>query len=836
MKYFALLFALLSALPLNAQNYYHLDPAFGNTGHVIPQYPGHDRGHAIAIQPDQKIVVTGYSNSSCIVARFLPNGSPDLAFGNGGSVTLNFGIEQYNTEGTAVQLLPDGRILVAGGARAPYYGLGLARLLPDGQPDPAFGVGGMVNTDDGGNDYRLRPARALAVSAVDGRITVAAVRDTVADPDYQCAVLRFLPDGTPDATFGSGGKAWVNAFDGDVYNEAPNALLLLPNGAIVLAGVARTGSLEDCFIGRLTPAGAPDPAFGTGGIVLAFGTEYLQLVLQPNGRIIAVGHDGSSGQKHVLLARYFPSGNLDPSFGSGGVAVSSGGWHHGNGVALEPDGRIVVAGFHRTGSLVFGYTYLFHVARFTDAGLPDPDFAPGGRLSWLINGDDEELHKVALQANGRIVSVGYYHNDAGFDDLILTGLTRDSLPGLPPGACFTAEMTGGCAPYFAAFHADCSSDATGYAWQFPGGNPASSTAANPVVAYAAEGVYPVTLVVYNDAGSDSLTVSAYITVTAPPTAGFTATVDGATATFGNSSTGASSYVWDFGDSLSSTEASPAHVYAADGIYTVTLIATGPCGTDTFTQSVTVAAPPVAGFTADVTAGCAPLTVEFTSTSSANTTGLLWEFPGGLPATSTENAPLVTYAAPGVYPVTLVATAPGGIDSIVQNDFITVDTAPVASFTFTVDAGIFVFTNTSQHATEFSWAFGDGDSSLAANPVHTFAATGQYVVTLTATNACGSHTVQLPLLVGAGEAAGLLAAARLYPNPTRGDFTVELPAGADSGPELLLYDLAGRRIPLDVLSSGAGTIRVRLSDPAPGLYLLHLHARSGRAACRLVVER
>lgn len=192
---------------------------------------------------------------------------------------------------------------------------------------------------------------------------------------------------------------------------------------------------------------------------------------------------------------------------------------------------------------------------------------------------------------------------------------------------------------------------TTYDWSFPGGTPDSSAAANPTVVYNTPGTYTVSLTVSNTLGSNTATLAGFITVNAGPTAGFTSSTNGATASFTNTSGNAVSYTWNFGDGQNATTQNPTHTYAADGTYTVTLTATNPCGTNTFTQNVTILTPPTAAFTATPLSGCGPLTVQFTSNSSANAVTYNWLFPGGNPASSSAQNPTVVYI-PGTYTVTL----------------------------------------------------------------------------------------------------------------------------------------------------------------------------------------
>lgn len=309
----------------------------------------------------------------------------------------------------------------------------------------------------------------------------------------------------------------------------------------------------------------------------------------------------------------------------------------------------------------------------------------------------------------------------------------------PPTADFSAGPQSGCAPLTVQYSNNSSDNTTSFAWTFPGGNPGSSTAQNPTVVYATPGVYSATLIAGNSAGSDTLTFNNYITVNTTPTVGFSSTNNGATVAFTNSSTGATSYSWDFGDGANSTEANPTHTYANDGVYTVVLSATNACGTVTTTQTVTIVTPPTASFNGGPTSGCVPMTVQFNNTSSDNAVNFEWQFPGGEPSSSTEQNPSVTYNTPGVYTVVLTASNSAGSNTSTLVDYITVGTTPNAGFSSLVDMLTTTFTNSSNNATSYSWDFGDGNNSTDVNPVHTYAADGNYVVVLTATNACGAST-------------------------------------------------------------------------------------------------
>ena len=155
-------------------------------------------------------------------------------------------------------------------------------------------------------------------------------------------------------------------------------------------------------------------------------------------------------------------------------------------------------------------------------------------------------------------------------------------------------------------------------------------------------------------------------------------------------------------------------------------------------------PPVADFTASDVEGCVPFVVSFTDQSDNNPTSWSWSFPGGSPASSTQQNPTVTYNTAGVYDVTLTVTNSQGSNTLTEQDFITVLDDPFADFDYTIDELFVDFDNMSQDAVSYHWAFGDGSTSTLENPIHEYEEDGIYTVTLTVTNACGSDFVTVDI--------------------------------------------------------------------------------------------
>ncbi len=155
-------------------------------------------------------------------------------------------------------------------------------------------------------------------------------------------------------------------------------------------------------------------------------------------------------------------------------------------------------------------------------------------------------------------------------------------------ADFSADVQDGCAPLTVQFSDASVGNPSGWSWSFPGGNPDSSTEPNPSVSYEQPGTYSVTLEVSNDDGQTSTVIkSQFIRVLPEPTADFSFSLNGGTATFTNLSQNADSYLWDFGDGSTSSDENPTHEYTATGEYTVSLTVTNECGQNTFSQTVNV---------------------------------------------------------------------------------------------------------------------------------------------------------------------------------------------------------------------------------------------------------
>ena len=225
--------------------------------------------------------------------------------------------------------------------------------------------------------------------------------------------------------------------------------------------------------------------------------------------------------------------------------------------------------------------------------------------------------------------------------------------------------------------------------------------------------------------------------------------------------GPTSWNWNFGNGNTSTLQNPIATYFTPGTYTVSLTATNASGSNTMikTSYVTVYAVPTVDFSASPVSGCFPLRVQFQDLSNAgpgNTiVSWLWDFGDGY--SSSQQNPLATYGSSGIFSVTLRVTNDKGCTRVFSRpNYINVTTGVTAGFTNTQatvcrpPADIsFTNTSTGPPTLSYQWDFGDGNFSAAANPVHTYTASGTYIVTLVTFSSAGclDTAYSSPIVIG-----------------------------------------------------------------------------------------
>lgn len=388
-----------------------LDPAFGAGGKATLAFGGgNDSAEAVVVQGDGRIVSAGRTHSGggfdFALARHLPDGTLDTTFGAAGKAVDDFAGENDAIRGAALQA--DGKIVVAGvlgsGGQDDF---GVARYSADGVLDTSFG-GGLVNTDFAGT---FDQARAVAVQPSDQRIVVAGWVDNGDPTGDDFALARYEADGTLHPLFGAAGKASVD-FGG---TDEAVAVAIQPDGKIVAAGNSDGGGTLDFALARFTTTGVLDATFGTGGKVttpIGAGSDGANaVVIQPDGKILVAGYSDNGGQNVFALVRYLGNGALDTAFGAGGKATTVvGSDATGYGAALQNDGRILVAGYANNGA-----NDDFALVRYKADGTLDTAFGVAGKAVAAIGAGHDDGSALAVQADGKIVVVGNSSNGANPD-------------------------------------------------------------------------------------------------------------------------------------------------------------------------------------------------------------------------------------------------------------------------------------------------------------------------------------------------------------------------------------------------------------------------------------
>ena len=353
------------------------DDGFDDDGLANLDFGGTEslRALAVAVQEDGKILVVGQAadpssdgvgptRTGVAIARLGPDGTPDSTFDGDGLLVLP-APEATSYGGFSVAVQGDGKIVVAGGVLDSFggnFGVGfeVIRLQPDGSADATFSGDGRTAVLFG--DLLTASARSVAIQP-DGKVVVAGtVRGSQMAPRF--GVARLNPDGTPDPSFD--GDGLVTAEFSSTSEVDARSVLLQPDGKIVVAG--RNGRVFGGLLGggfgfavaRFTETGALDPSFDDDGQVTIDydrpqNPTHPSAALQRDGKIILVGATNSGspffGQANdeVIVARLVADGRVDASFGDSGLATVAvdlvpQGADRGEAVAVQPDGKVVVAG------------------------------------------------------------------------------------------------------------------------------------------------------------------------------------------------------------------------------------------------------------------------------------------------------------------------------------------------------------------------------------------------------------------------------------------------------------------------------------------------------------
>jgi PKD repeat protein len=390
--------------------------------------------------------------------------------------------------------------------------------------------------------------------------------------------------------------------------------------------------------------------------------------------------------------------------------------------------------------------------QFTDLSTGDPN-----RWLWDFgdNNKSEEKNPSHIYVNEGVYTVTLtVWNAAGSAQKIKTNLVTVTKGVVAPVVDFTGAPTNGTAPLMVSFVDLSLNNPTSWNWNFGDGK--TSVEQNPTHTYEAPGRYTVQLTATNAGGSNTKVKPDFIVVTkpgCPPTAQFrgspTTGVAPMMVSFTDLSGGApATWRWNFGDAATSEMQHPEHTYQNPGEYTVNLTVSNEFGDSTEVKEkyIRVLEKPIplkAAFMGEPTSGVAPLSVKFSDLSTGNPTGWLWNFGDG--SSATEQNPSHTYTNPGDYTVYLTVTRGEDRSTEIRYNYIHVDPAgkpPVPDFVASPVSGkvplTVTFTDLSaNNPSAWRWDFGDGETSVEQNPVHTFKAVGTYTVCLEASNKFGS---------------------------------------------------------------------------------------------------
>ena len=377
----------------------------------------------VAIQPDGKIIAVGFAinpannTSDFAVIRYNPDGSLDRSFGIGGQVLTDF---NHSTDIAFAIALQAEKIVVAGLASTPNLvrTFAVARYTSNGELDQSFGTAGKVMVFFNKNFKNGESFGPLVDSMIwdvaiqsDGKIVLAG------DTDAKFGFARLNPvDGSLDLTFGTGGKTIFSLGERRGGSAAYSVATQIVDSEerIVAAGYAGTvRGVIDFALMRLRSDGTPDLTFGSQGkVITAFsrGEDFANdLVIDGSNRIVAAGYSSPN----FAIARYNVDGSLDLTFdGDGKVTTDFFGFiDQGNSVAIQPDGKMVVAGFTCTFCSPDSSSVDFALARYNSNGSLDNSFGANGKLITDFSGQNAAASALALQPDSKVVLLGTTFTD-----------------------------------------------------------------------------------------------------------------------------------------------------------------------------------------------------------------------------------------------------------------------------------------------------------------------------------------------------------------------------------------------------------------------------------------
>ncbi len=397
-----IVFALL-AIHASAQPAGAFDPSFNAIGYRIEGTGTSDDAYATAVQimADGRIVVAGISEGAILrefrVHRYLPNGDLDTSFAQMGIVQLA-GMSLVDNY-IHVALQADEKILVVGTTdQGGNYGVVLGLLNVDGTMDSTFGTAGWVVDQD--SSYGQGGVKVFVQA--DGRILVASTAYDAFNQTIQC--LRYMPDGSKDLSYGINGRAIAPL---PQNNSGTISAKLQSDGKILIAGYVDSAFYHKPVVVRFDTSGNPDNSFGNGSIATlalnAFSNDLMDMALGTAGELYLCGNAfGTPGYEKIAVRKLDAMGVEDTSYGLGGVALLGlGGTDcYPAGIATNAAGQVVVTGDSE------GLQISFLVGRLNADGSLDASFGGNGVTAAPLGNSLSLAFAVAIQADGKIIAVG----------------------------------------------------------------------------------------------------------------------------------------------------------------------------------------------------------------------------------------------------------------------------------------------------------------------------------------------------------------------------------------------------------------------------------------------
>ncbi len=374
-----------------------LDTSFGVNGMATGE--AGSLGKSMTIDPAGKILIAGQFNGAMAIWRFDDRGVADDSFGPGGVA-----YDGSSGSGNSIVLDASGRILIAGYRSIGKGGLQMSlwRYGPDGTIDPVFGNSGVVSYSfndpaytSWGNSVAVGPGGGIYVCGIIRYSNEIAVPRVVKD---QMAIWRFTSDGSLEGVID-----YVT--DNGSFG---NSIAVDAAGKILVAGGIYSTALgigSQMAIWRYNSDGTVDEGFGGGGVVEygSLRSEGNALAVDPSGRILVAGHSADSGgANYITVWRYDSKGSIDTSFGAGGLAASNTQFKSpAQSIALDISGKILTTGFIYMTDIVQMFIW-----RCDSDGTTDAAFGNNGRIAYESGSNSSAGKSIAVDSSGRILVAG----------------------------------------------------------------------------------------------------------------------------------------------------------------------------------------------------------------------------------------------------------------------------------------------------------------------------------------------------------------------------------------------------------------------------------------------